>query len=247
MPQQWLPSRGSECIRRGPNRGFCAGPRRVPKPRGEAAELARRLGLGDRKSCAFLLFQPPKAAWVAAAQRDRDADALLWPIEQGRLLRGIGNLHAARKRREAMFLSNRSAKPSPIKPPGAGAGRHPHEGLDIGAKLGTPIRAARGGLVVYSDNGLTGYGNLVILVHPDSSVTLYAHCRATYVFPGQRVERGQIIGEVGETGFARGPHLHFEYRIDGRAADQMPLLELDEPSALAAEGGGHLTTPRTPP
>jgi murein DD-endopeptidase MepM/ murein hydrolase activator NlpD len=222
----------------------------VPKPRGEAAALGRRLGLGDRKACAFLLFKAPSPSWVAAAGRDEESASrrLLWPIEQGRLLRGIGNLHAARKRRESMFLPNRSAKPTPIKAPGTGgSGRHPHEGVDIGAKPGTPIRAAQSGLVVYSDNGLTGYGNLVVVVHPDASVTFYAHCRATYVFPGQRVERGQILGEVGETGFARGPHLHFEYRIDGHASDPLPLFAGEETDALAAEGDSDVTTPRRPP
>jgi murein DD-endopeptidase MepM/ murein hydrolase activator NlpD len=214
-PSEWLPSRGAECIKRGPNRGFCAGPRRVPKPHGEAAELARQLGLGVRTSCSLLLLKPPSAAWVEAAQPAGAAATWLWPVEPSHLLRGIGNLSAARKRRIAQF--KRGHKSSSQQ-------RHPHEGLDIGAPEGAPIHAAQNGLVVYSDNGLTGYGNALLVVHTDGSVALYGHCRATYVFAGQLIERGQVIGEVGHTGYARGAHVHFEYRVDGHAEDPTPLF-----------------------
>jgi murein DD-endopeptidase MepM/ murein hydrolase activator NlpD len=78
---------------------------------------------------------------------------------------------------------------------------------------------------VYSDNGISGYGNLVMVVHPDATVALYGHCRATYVFPGQRVQRGQVIAEVGQTGYANGPHLHLEYRVAGRPRDPSRLFE----------------------
>jgi murein DD-endopeptidase MepM/ murein hydrolase activator NlpD len=206
----WQPSRGSECIKRGPNRGFCAGPRRVPKPHGDAAELARRLGLGARTPCSRLLVEAPRPSWVEAAPPTAAAQTWLWPLEQSRVLRGVGNLQAAEKRRNDQFARK---KPR--------SSHHAHEGVDLGAREGAAIHAVQNGLVVYSDNGLTGYGNVVIVVHDDASVALYAHCRATYVFAGQTIERGQIIGEVGHTGFARGAHLHFEYRVEGKAADPL--------------------------
>jgi murein DD-endopeptidase MepM/ murein hydrolase activator NlpD len=187
----------------------------VPKPRGDAAELARRLGLGLRSACSLLLIRPPRDAWVAVAKRSGAAKQLLWPVADSRLLRGIGNVRAAEKRRKTQFSDRKKV---------SAARRHPHEGLDIGAKEGAPIRAAQHGLVVYSDNALTGYGNLVIVVHADASVAFYGHCRATYVFAGQRVERGQVIGEVGHTGYARGSHVHFEYRVNGLAKDPTPLF-----------------------
>ena len=56
-----------------------------------------------------------------------------------------------------------------------------------------------------------------MIVHADASVTFSAHCRAIYVFPGQRVRRGQIVGEVGDTGLARGVHVHWEYHVHGEA------------------------------
>jgi len=97
-----------------------------------------------------------------------------------------------------------------------------HFGVDIGADEGEPIVAARGGLVMYSDNELTGYGNVVILLHREGFSTMYAHCRATHVFAGQHVSRGDVIGEVGHTGFAPAPHLHFEWRQRGWARDPVP-------------------------
>ncbi len=100
--------------------------------------------------------------------------------------------------------------------------RRPHNGVDIGAARGHRVVAANDGIVAYSHNELSGYGNLVILVHADSTVTFYAHLNAAYVQPGQLVRRGQTLGEVGSTGLASGPHLHFEWRRDGHPLDPVP-------------------------
>ncbi|HET8937226.1 MAG TPA: M23 family metallopeptidase, partial [Polyangiales bacterium] len=225
----WLPSRGKECIRRGPNRGFCAGPRRVPKPFGQAAELASALGLGERAKSARLLLAPPSREWVAAA-RSVEREAWVWPVDPKGFVRGPGNLRVAARRRRAMAMPH--PDPKLAYPP-----HHEHEGVDLAAPVGTPIRAAQGGLVVYSDNELRGYGNLVMVVHPDASVAVYAHCRATFVFPGQHVNAGQVIAEVGNTGFSRGPHLHFEYRVAGMPRDPQPLLKKDTALAKKKKSG----------
>lgn len=227
----WLPSRGKECIRRGPNRGFCAGPRRVPRPFGQAAELATELGLGERAKSARLLLAPPARDWVAAAQLVK-SEAWVWPVDPKGFVRGPGNLRVAARRRRAM------AMPHP-DPKVAYPAHHEHEGVDLAAPVGTPIRAAQSGLVVYSDNELRGYGNLVMIVHPDASVAVYAHCRATFVFPGQHVNAGQVIAEVGNTGFSRGPHLHFEYRVAGMARDPQPLLKPKKGRAYAKQQRAH--------
>jgi murein DD-endopeptidase MepM/ murein hydrolase activator NlpD len=95
------------------------------------------------------------------------------------------------------------------------------------ATAGSPIRASAPGLVAYSDNRVRGYGNLLLLVHGDGSVTLHAHCQRVLVFAGQRVEQGQVIAEVGMTGLAMGPHLHFEYHRAGEAVDPTPLFSRD--------------------
>lgn len=87
-----------------------------------------------------------------------------------------------------------------------------HEGIDIRASNGTPIYSAHDGTVVYSGSGLKGYGNLVI-VRGDAILTVYAHNRSNKVRVGQKVDKGDIIAYVGDTGKATGPHLHFETRI----------------------------------
>jgi murein DD-endopeptidase MepM/ murein hydrolase activator NlpD len=75
------------------------------------------------------------------------------------------------------------------------------------------------GLVAYSDNRMSGYGNAVLLVHADGAVSMYAHCVETYVVAGQMVRRGEVIAAVGQTGIAHGAHLHFEYRERGHTVD----------------------------
>jgi murein DD-endopeptidase MepM/ murein hydrolase activator NlpD len=99
-----------------------------------------------------------------------------------------------------------------------------HEGIDIAAASGTPVRAAAAGRVVHSDWSISGYGNLVILEHRGGLVTLYAHNRVNRVRVGQQVDAGQVIAEVGKTGHATGPHLHFEVRRDGKPRDPLDFL-----------------------
>lgn len=101
-----------------------------------------------------------------------------------------------------------------------------HEGIDLTAKSGTPIYAAHSGLVVYSDNRRRGFGNMVI-IKAEGLVTIYAHNRRNLVKRGERVARGELIAEVGQTGRATGPHLHFETRIktpQGRYIAVNPLI-----------------------
>lgn len=216
-PEAWRASVGRQC-RRYRGRRFCDGPRRVPEPHGPAAELAQRLGLDDEANVTrTLLRAPPRPEWVQAVQGEPSA-GLLWPVPEGRFWRGFGVHRAVSRRR-----GRRSRQ------------RVMHKGVDIGAEIGTPMRAVNAGLVLYSNNGMRGYGNTVVLLHADGTITLYAHCNATYVFAGERVARGQVIAEVGATGLAQGPHLHFEWRRDGRPIDPLPhfvgrTAGTDEPS-----------------
>ena len=99
-----------------------------------------------------------------------------------------------------------------------------HLGIDIRSPSGTPVRAAAEGVVIYAGNTIKGYGNLVLLRHTGDYVTVYAHHQSNLVEEGMRVEGGQTIGTVGQTGRASGPHLHFEIRRRNRAVDPMPYL-----------------------
>jgi murein DD-endopeptidase MepM/ murein hydrolase activator NlpD len=78
--------------------------------------------------------------------------------------------------------------------------------------------------VVVSAGVRGGYGNAVVIDHGGGLATLYAHQQRMYVSAGQRVERGQQIGEIGSTGFSTGPHLHFEVRVNGATRDPMGYL-----------------------
>jgi murein DD-endopeptidase MepM/ murein hydrolase activator NlpD len=103
-----------------------------------------------------------------------------------------------------------------------------HDGIDIRAPEGTPIRAARAGRVLYSDR-LRGYGNLVIVEHDRGYATVYAHIRESLVGVDARIRQGQVIGAVGRTGKTSGPNLHFEIRKDNVARN--PLFFLPAPPA----------------
>lgn len=98
-----------------------------------------------------------------------------------------------------------------------------HEGIDIASRTGTPVRAAEAGRVIYS-GWLGGYGQVVIVKHTGRYSTVYAHNRRNRVSKGAFVERGDVLAEVGSSGNARGPHLHFEIRNDRRSED--PLRHL---------------------
>lgn len=106
--------------------------------------------------------------------------------------------------------------------PVTGAHGH-HDGIDIAAPTGTPIAAAAGGTVSYA-GVMGGYGNVVIIDHPNGLQTLYAHQSRISVTVGQKVSAGQAIGAVGSTGMSTGPHLHFEVKRDGEAIDPRPFL-----------------------
>jgi murein DD-endopeptidase MepM/ murein hydrolase activator NlpD len=98
-----------------------------------------------------------------------------------------------------------------------------HDGIDIAAPQGTPVRAIDSGEVVYSDQ-LRGYGNMVILRHADGFVSVYAHNERNLVRQGQQVSRGETIARVGSTGRVTGPHLHFEIRRDNKAQDPLHYM-----------------------
>ncbi|MFC1546082.1 LysM peptidoglycan-binding domain-containing M23 family metallopeptidase [Pseudomonadota bacterium] len=103
-------------------------------------------------------------------------------------------------------------------------GSRMHDGIDIGAKEGTPIYAAAAGEVVYSDQRLSGYGKLIIIRHSSDMFTAYAHNQRNLVRKGNRVKAGSVIARVGKTGRASGPHLHFEVRRGSTPVDPLAYL-----------------------
>ena len=98
-----------------------------------------------------------------------------------------------------------------------------HQGLDIGANMGTTVTAAASGTIL-SAGWYGGYGNYILIDHGGGMSTGYGHLSRIFVSTGQQVQRGQAIGAVGSTGASTGPHLHFEVRISGKPVDPMAYL-----------------------
>jgi len=93
-----------------------------------------------------------------------------------------------------------------------------HEGIDLVAKTGKPVFASARGIVVKNDKH-TQYGNRVVIAHSKNIQTLYAHLSKTFVKYGQIIEEGEILGQVGQTGRATGPHLHYEILVNRKKID----------------------------
>ncbi|AJY47144.1 peptidoglycan DD-metalloendopeptidase family protein [Martelella endophytica] len=98
------------------------------------------------------------------------------------------------------------------------------EGIDISVPAGTPIKAAENGVVVYADDGLSDYGNAILIRHDDGRVTVYGYAEQLNVKRGDSVQRGQTIAVSGMTGKAQRPMVHFEVRENTKAVDPMQYL-----------------------
>lgn len=111
-----------------------------------------------------------------------------------------------------------------------------HEGIDYAASAGSPVMAVGDGLVVRAGSA-GGYGRLVEIAHGNGQVTRYAHLRGfgRGIRAGARVTQGQVVGYVGKSGLATGPHLHFEFRVRGIARD---------PNEITTGAGGPVPSPQ---
>lgn len=96
--------------------------------------------------------------------------------------------------------------------------------INIAAPLGTPVRAAQSGVVVYFNNEIKVYGNFILIKHENGVITAYAHVDAILVKRGETVRRGQVVARVGKTGSVDAPQLHFEVRRSGQAIDPLTVL-----------------------
>ena len=108
-----------------------------------------------------------------------------------------------------------------------------HLGVDYAAPTGPPVRSVGQG-VVESSGWTNGYGNVVTLRHNNGISTVYAHLSRIDVRKGQSVAQGQTLGAVGATGWATGPHLHFEFRVNGQQRDPMTMARQSQSVPLAA-------------
>lgn len=156
------------------------------------------------------------------APADPERLDLLWPVET----RTISSAWGPRMRTKTVRVKNQRKKRVRYK------GRH--RGIDLNAPAGTAVFAALDGEVTQVGRHRQ-YGNYVVVEHGNGVVTLYAHNKLNLVQLGDIVRRGQKIAEVGRTGNATGPHLHFELKVDGVQRNPLPVLNDEEeiPAELA--------------
>ena len=110
-----------------------------------------------------------------------------------------------------------------------------HLGVDYASPTGTAVRSVGAGVVEFA--GIqNGYGNVVVIAHRNQNTTLYAHLSQINVRRGQNVDQSQVIGAVGSTGWATGPHLHFEFRIKGAVVDPQTMAQNSEAVPVSPAG-----------
>ena len=105
-----------------------------------------------------------------------------------------------------------------------------HLGTDFAAPTGTAVRTVGDGVVEFA-GVQNGYGNVVFVKHRNQHVTVYAHLSRINVHQGQSVAQGETVGAVGQTGWATGPHLHFEFRVNGQQQDPMTIVAQSDAAA----------------
>jgi len=196
--------------RQGDDRGSHSAPRLNASQR-RAQALARRLGLGTSRAGHEILGGRLEPRWIRAAggSRGRFPGTLRWPVTHGRFVRGYGS----------------------------GDGGY-HLAVDIAGSIGWNVRAAAPGIVGYAGDGIRGYGNVVLLIHPGGWITMYAHNSMIYVVAGERVPAGAVLAELGSTGISRGPHVHFEFMYNGQNCDPAALFR---PGVRHAHRLAHIT------
>ncbi len=171
----------------------------------DALQAANRWMQPDRLAPGMRLKVPASAATIAAGQgsdNEYTADAgpvrasgYIWPLRSYKVSSGFG-------RRWGRL----------------------HAGIDLRAPQGTPIRAAADGEVVFA--GFSGaYGRMIVISHGQGIETVYAHNSRNRVRKGQRVQKGEIIGNVGRSGNATGYHVHFDFRRNGRPLDPVRQIQ----------------------
>ncbi len=171
----------------------------------------------------------------AEVQNGKEAHQAMWFQEAGKAGEFF-NLDGSSQRRaflaSPLAFSRVTSSYGPRIHPVLGGQKY-HKGTDYGAPTGTPVRTVANGVVTFAGQQ-GGYGNYVVIRHPNSTATAYAHLERIAVRVGQRVQQGQNIGTVGSTGTATGPNLHFEYLVKGVRTNPTRIVSTPSSSNLVA-------------
>ncbi|MBM7866737.1 peptidoglycan DD-metalloendopeptidase family protein [Heliobacterium gestii] len=213
----------------------------------EKAIADRKADLEARRSELAQLREQTEAQKVVLAQQSQETQKVLAQVvnEKDSIARMLDEEESASRQLESVIRAMQSKQNRPKMGNGPmtyplpnntsvsspyGPRVHPvlkqarfHTGVDFPAPSGTPIHAAQTGVI--SMAGYYGaYGNTVIIDHGGGTATLYGHMSVINVSEGQTVQKGDVIGFVGSTGWSTGPHLHFEVRVNGNHTNPMPYL-----------------------
>jgi lipoprotein NlpD len=179
-------------------------------PDASRIEVGQKLFIpGARHTVPVDIVTPRDTSSLPPSLPQEGTPAFVWPVNGGSLASGFGQ-----------------------------RGHSFHDGIDISARVGTPVHAAADGEVIYSDV-LRGYGNVVIIRHGAGFATVYAHNDSNRVHEGQHVRQRQVIATVGDSGRTSGPNLHFEVRKDNVARNPilfLPSIEVAAPPPSKTEG-----------
>ncbi len=183
--------------------------REFPVQRIDGLDQSKVSGFTEEQLAKIAVDREKKKAAREATQSAADwADGFDWPVT-GRI--------------SGVFGSQRILNGEP---------KRPHSGLDVAAPRGTPVRAPAAGVITLAEHDMYFEGGLVLLDHGHWLESAFLHLSRIDVEPGQRVEKGDIIGAVGATGRATGPHLHWSLKWSGRLVD--PRLTLGDMPTSAA-------------
>lgn len=207
----------------------------APPEHGAASHRAAKAG-------EVIPLDEPAPAAGKAAKAEANGPPPAAPVPEHRP-QGRLSPPAAEKARPQAEPADNDAAAEEEEPPAKGGGHFPwpvrgrilagygatkeggrNAGINIAAARGAPVRAVDGGVVAYAGNEIRGYGNLVLVKHPNGFISAYAHLDSLLVKRGDTVSRGQVIAKVGTTGGVSEPQLHFELRRGQKAVDPREFL-----------------------
>ena len=176
---------------------------------------------------------PTPVAPAPAAVAKQPAVAAAAPPQSARLAQATTNVEETRVTATAAKTTETTGALPSFRWPargkviagfGAKTNGKANDGINVSVPEGTPIKAAEDGTVAYSGNELKGYGNLILVRHPNGYVTAYAHASELLVKRGDTVKRGQVIAKSGQSGEVASPQLHFEIRDNSKPVDPLQFL-----------------------